>query len=111
MDISKMKNIVVLKNLPSNIIDEAIVILKSNKKIKKLEKIENSKNSKQIGEVEKNKDYMVKEAEMLVADYISKIENEEKIVINKETKKVVKRSKLLYILGGVAVVEAVFLIF
>ena len=30
MDISNMKNMVVLKNLPSNIVDEAIVILKNN---------------------------------------------------------------------------------
>ena len=35
-----MKNIVVLKDLPSNIIDEAIVILKDNSKIKTLEAIE-----------------------------------------------------------------------
>ena len=28
-----MKNIIVLKDLPSNIVDEAFVILKSNKKI------------------------------------------------------------------------------
>lgn len=35
METSNMKNIVVLKNLPSNIVEEAIVILKGNKKNKK----------------------------------------------------------------------------
>ena len=40
MNVSNMKNMVVLKNLPSNIIDEAIVVLKSNTKVKNLEKIE-----------------------------------------------------------------------
>ena len=36
MESSNLKNMVVLKNIPSNIIDEAIVVLKSNKKAKKL---------------------------------------------------------------------------
>ena len=35
MEDSKLKNMVVLKNLPSNIVDEAIIVLKSNKKVKK----------------------------------------------------------------------------
>ncbi len=70
---SNMKNIVVLKNLPSNIIDEAIVILKSNKNAKKLELAEiNSKI--QYKESNTNKDYVVKEAENVIANYISKIE-------------------------------------
>ena len=38
MDTSNMKNIVVLKNLPSNIVEEAIVILKSNAKVKNINK-------------------------------------------------------------------------
>ena len=37
MSTENMKNMVVLKNLPSNIVDEAIVILKPNIKLKKLE--------------------------------------------------------------------------
>ena len=36
---------VVLKNLPSNIVDEAIIVLKANKKTKKLQKIEQNKNA------------------------------------------------------------------
>ena len=35
MNISNMKNIIVLRNLPSNLVDEAIVVLKENKKVKK----------------------------------------------------------------------------
>ena len=34
MEANKMKNMIVLKNLPSNIVDEAFVILKPNSKIK-----------------------------------------------------------------------------
>ena len=44
METSKLKNMVVLKNLPSNIVDEAIIVLKANKKVKKLQKIEQNKN-------------------------------------------------------------------
>ena len=36
METSNLKNMVVLKNLPSNIVDEAIIVLKANKKTKKL---------------------------------------------------------------------------
>ena len=32
MEESKLKNMVVLKNLPSNLVEEAIIVLKSNKK-------------------------------------------------------------------------------
>ena len=39
MEASKLKNMVVLKNLPSNLVDEAIIILKANKRVKKLEKL------------------------------------------------------------------------
>ena len=75
MDISKMKNMVVLKNLPSNIVDEAYVVLKSSKKAKKLEKIENFKNKNKEDETSKNKEYVVKEAELLIEDYINKVED------------------------------------
>lgn len=78
MDVSKMKNMVVLKNLPSNIVDEAFVVLKSNKKAKKLEKIEKTRNQNAEGESKKDKEYVLKEAEMLISDYIFEIENKDK---------------------------------
>ena len=75
METSNMKNIVVLKNIPSNIVEEAIVILKGNKKIKKLE-LADKKNSKNVQNEElKNKEYILKEAEMLVSNYIDKTQN------------------------------------
>ena len=40
MEKSQMKNIVILKNLPSNLIEEAFVVLKSRKTAKRLEYIE-----------------------------------------------------------------------
>ena len=75
MEISKMKNIVVLKNLPSNIVDEAIIILNNSDKAKKLQKIEAKQENNNIYEKEeKNKEQIIKEAEMVISDYISNLE-------------------------------------
>ena len=74
METSPMKNIVVLKNLPSNLVEEAIVILKTNKVAKKLEYIEKTTN-KNINNTKKTKEYMVREAESVISSYISKIED------------------------------------
>ena len=75
MQANKLKNIVILKNLPSNIVEEAIVILKSNKYAKKFQMIEKN-NNKELEEKESNsKEYIIKEAEALLSSYISKIEN------------------------------------
>ena len=70
---SNMKNIVVLKNLPSNLVDEAIVILKSNKNARKLQLAEKS-TTVQFKEPSSNKEYVIKEAESVISNYISKIE-------------------------------------
>ena len=77
MNSNQMKNIIVLKNLPSNLIDEAFIILKNNKKIKSLERIENKKTNKI--EKEKTEDYIVKEAEMIISEYLSKVEKEKQM--------------------------------
>ncbi len=98
-----LKNIVLLKDLPSNIIEEAIIVLKENKKIHKYQKIidKQNKNAKDMEEKEdkskqenkrakkhetnknniKNKvinenDYIIKEAYMLLEDYTKKLEKE-----------------------------------
>jgi len=74
MDAVNMKNMIILRNLQSNIAEEAIVILKTNSKVKKKEIIEKSKNLNLDNVQRKNKEYILKEAEMLVTNYISKIE-------------------------------------
>lgn len=95
----KMKNIVVLKNLPSNIVEEAIVILKGNKKqterIKK--SIENNSSKGQKVCVDKPKDYIVKEAQMVISNYISNIENQKIMKNRKDSKKIEKKYKRLKI--------------
>lgn len=113
MESSKLKNMVVLKNLPSNIVDEAIIVLKSNKRIKKLERIEQNKNSKNTGKKDNDKEYILKEAEMLVNNYVSEIENKKnKDIFNKGLKqKYTKLKKYSMILTIISIIELVFIIF
>lgn len=93
MEASKLKNIVVIKNLPSNIVDEAIIVLKTSKKIKKLQKIEQNRKTSINENSKKDKDYILKEAQMLINNYISKIEtNNRKDIFNRDLKE--KYSKL-----------------
>ena len=74
-----MKNIIVLKDLPSNVIDEAIVILKDNK-IKR--KLNNDKSQEEYMNTS-----IINEAQNIVTDYIEKMEK------NKNDKR--KENKLL----------------
>ena len=84
MQSSDMKNMVVLKNLPSNMIEEAIIIFKETQKVKQKELIDKGKNANFTEIQSKSRDYILKEAEMLVTDYINKIENKKKLDNNKE---------------------------
>lgn len=102
MDISKMKNIVVLKNIPSNIVEEAIVVLKPNQKVRQIQHIERNMSSEK--NIKKNsKEYIVKEAEMVIANYISNMENIKSK--NKSMKEIVKRYSRLklitFLLAGI----------
>lgn len=103
MDTESMKNMVILKNLPSNIVDEAIVILKPNIKLKSLDVApKNNKKNKKVKE-ENSKKYIINEAEMLVTNYISKIENDKnkKIKANKKIEDKCKRLKMVSVFLGI----------
>lgn len=102
------RNVIILKNLPSNLIDEAIIVVKDKKKLKAfnytdmlnckenngviqgeiknetLRKIENTK--------KEQKNYIVKEAEVVVNSYIQKIEEN---LAYKRTDKIKKSYKKL----------------
>lgn len=117
MDTSNLKNIVVLKDLPSNLVEEAIVVLKENQKIQKLEFVDQEKKTKPIEQLPKNcvqkdeknlkninqkenknpRDYIIKEAQLLIADYISKIENKNRKESQsfKDLKKKCKKLKIM----------------
>lgn len=75
--INQMKNMVILRNLPSNIIEEAFVVLKPNKKIKILNTTENKEENEKAEE--KTGEYIIKEAEMVINNYITDVEKENQI--------------------------------
>lgn len=115
MEESKLKNMVVLKNLPSNLIEEAIVILKSNKKVKKLEKIDKEKRSEEekTKTNKSKKEFVVKEAEMIISSYISKIEeSKQENQKNKieQTKKVRRLKNYAYISSIIVILQTLLLI-
>lgn len=93
MDIQNMKNMVVLKNLPSNLIEEAFVVLKDNVKVHKEELVGKNKEESKANNT-KSKDYVIKEAEMIVAEYISKIERKE-FKVSKEKIRLEEKCKRL----------------
>ena len=112
MNPENMKNIIILKNLPSNLIDEAIVVVKNKKESKDINyktlmqdgksraihgymKEEELKKIENIKKEERN--YIIKEAEMVVANYIAKIENQ--ILAENKVKKIEKLYKKVRILN------------
>ena len=113
MNQSNLKNMVILKNLPSNLIEEAIIILKSNKKIKKLEKIENNKSIDNSSEKKQEKDYLVREAEMIISNYILKLEEKKNIntINNQKINKKYKKLKIYsYIATIIMIIQALLLL-
>ena len=108
MNESKMKNMVVLKNLPSNIVEEAYIVLKPNQKFKKSVELQ------QDEQKEVMPDYAVKEAEMVVSNYLSKIEDSKGIrnkEIEKMKKKYLKFKKLSFILGIIVILNMLSILY
>ena len=71
MKIRENENMVVIKNLPSNIVDEAWVVLKPGVKKKEKDFIQKVKNNKNY--INKERGYIVKEAEMVDTEYLNDI--------------------------------------
>ena len=96
MNASKMKNMIVIKDLPSNIVEEAYVILKPNVKLKK-------KEEKEDHSKETSQDYIIKEAENVVSDYLFNLEGSKRLK-NSEAEKIKKKyeklKKVCMWLGG-----------
>lgn len=106
MEKSQMKNIVVLRNLPSNLIEEAFVIVKSKKTAKSLEYID-KKDKLSVKEKGTN-NYIIREAESVLSSYVSGVEKKDK---KQENLKISKKYKRLKIYSSVVTVAlAVMLI-
>ena len=101
-----MKNIVILKDIPSNIVDEAIVILKNNISIKRREKVDNKYLNKTDENINSNNEFLIQEAENVINDYVKRIEKpkENKASINKLLIKYKKLQIYSFLLGVLAVI-------
>lgn len=109
-----LKNMVVLKDFPSNIVEEAIVIFKNNIKIKEVEK---AKKNKQQGtenkKIKKDKSYILNEAEMLITNYIRDIEQKSKSSKEQNSKanrKYKRVKKYAYVSTAIIVIQALMIL-
>ena len=108
---TNLKNMIFLKNLPSNIIEEAIVILKDNKKVKKLQKIDINKAVKEENSKVKNNGYIIKEAEMILNQCFSKVEEKDPKNVKQEyDKKNKKLKRYLIITSAIVFLETIILL-
>ncbi len=96
----EMKDMIVIKNLPSNIVEEAWVVIKPEVKNKEKELIKRMKNSKMNTKAENG--YVLKEAETVIYDYLKNINSyEDKKKYNDIMKKYNKLKKISLILLGI----------
>lgn len=112
MNTSEMKKMIVLKDLPSNIVEEAIIVLKSNMSIKNYEFIKNYEHienenlnikNEKANSIKKGKkinsgDYIIKEAENIITNYISNIEKPK--TIEKSNKQLQKKYNRLRVISA-----------
>lgn len=106
MNASRMKNMIIVKNLPSNIIEEAFIILKPNKKIK-VENIVVGKSHDENLQKDNTNEYLIKEAEMVLSNCISGMENKNLVKnarLNNIEKKYKKLKNITIFLGVVVAV-------
>lgn len=68
----KMRNMIRIKDVPSNTIEEAIIILKENKRAKKFEGLNKFKNID--SDASRDNSYVIKEAELIISDYLKNTE-------------------------------------
>ena len=113
MEQNNLKNIIVLINLPSNIVEEAIVILKTNRKAKKVQKIDKRNKGKEQETKPKQTEHIVKEAEMLISDYITGIEEQKNIKKEKSKESEIKYRRIrnyAYITSFILLIESIYLL-
>lgn len=128
------RNVIILKNLPSNLVDEAIIVVKDKKKIENYMKESEYKDVinyktgnngiiygdmkteslKKIENVKKeDRKYVIKEAEIVVSNYIKRIEDnlaDRKIDrLKKSYKKTKKLNVFLAMTTIISILLAIFI--
>ena len=72
---NSLKNMLVLKDLPSNLIEEAYIVLNPNVKLK-MDQMENKQESEKVANNKVlSKNYILEEAKYVLLNYVSKYEN------------------------------------
>ena len=102
-----MKNVVVLRNLPSNLIEEAFVVVKSKKVARSLERIDGK--NENIDRKNKDDGYIVREAESVLSSYVSLVEKKDDKKVEFGIKRRYNMLKIYGVLVTVAFVVAVIL--
>ena len=105
MEKCKMKNVVVLRNLPSNLIEEAFVVVKSKKVARSLERIDGK--NENIDRKNKDDGYIVREAESVLSSYVSLAEKKDDKKVEFGIKRRYNMLKIYGVLVTVAFVVAV----
>ena len=82
-----MKNTVVLKNVKSNLVEEAIIVFKENVKIKEKQLVKGDLKKEKLDEENK---ITLKEAENVILDYIDECQKEKKRSIQKIKMRILK---------------------
>ena len=90
---NNLKNMLILKDLPSNLIEEAYIVLNPNLKLQNNAIKENNENKKDNKIL--SKDYILEEAKYVLLNYISKLETKkEKVNVKLLEKKYRKLKKI-----------------
>lgn len=113
MEQTNLKNTIVLKDLPSNIIEEAVIVFKNKKTVKEIEKIEKDNRGNKNKKIRKNNLYAIKEAELVINDYMTKMEEKRKNknLTQKNINKKIKKLKIYSIATSIVItMETIFLI-
>lgn len=97
-----MKNMIFIKDVRSNLVEEAIVVFKENVKLREENFIK--KNYTLGGENALKNDLCLKEAEIIVNDCIDKIEN------NSKEEKLNRKIKFLKIINVILVIAIAILV-
>lgn len=105
MQNSKLKNSIVLRGMASNIVDEAIVILKPNIKIKKMEVAKNP----QLHEKDTSKNFILKEAEHVILEYMNKINEKDYNSSIKNMKSKIKKLRIINVMFFILLIISILL--
>jgi len=87
MFFGKSKRIIVIKDIHSNLFEEAILVLKENNEQEQCKKISSDKNSKM------DNNFILKEAELIINNYIK--DNKSKFTPLKKKEALIKNSKFM----------------